>query len=97
MPMMDLLAPRNVNVARRLGSRAMRSAAIESVTCGWLSLVVVVGLVANLLLAAWWIDAVTSLGIVWFVVKEAREAWSGEDGCSHEWTGDRKLTVGSDS
>ena len=27
---------------------------------------------------------VTSLGIVWFVVKEAREAWSGEDCCSHE-------------
>jgi hypothetical protein len=33
-------------------------------------LVVVVGLVANLLLAAWWVDAVTSLGIVWFVVKK---------------------------
>jgi hypothetical protein len=45
---------------------------------------VVVGLVANLLFAAWWIDAVTSLGIVWFVVKEAREAWSGESCCSHD-------------
>jgi divalent metal cation (Fe/Co/Zn/Cd) transporter len=71
-------------VARRLGSRAMRADAIESMTFGWLSLVVVVGLVANLLLAAWWIDAVTSLGIVWFVMKEAGEAWSGEDCCDHE-------------
>jgi hypothetical protein len=43
----------------------------------------VVGLVANFLLAAWWVDAVTSLGIVWFVVKEAREAWS-EDCCCVE-------------
>jgi divalent metal cation (Fe/Co/Zn/Cd) transporter len=84
MPIMYVLARRKVDVARRLGSRAMRADAIESMTCGWLSLVVVVGLVANLLLAAWWIDAVTSLGIVWFVIKEAREAWSGEDCCSHE-------------
>jgi divalent metal cation (Fe/Co/Zn/Cd) transporter len=84
MPIMYALAHRKVNVARRLGSRAMRADAVESLTCGWLSLVVVVGLVANLLLGAWWIDAVTSLGIVWFVVKEAREAWSGEDCCSHE-------------
>ncbi len=84
MPIMYVLARRKLDVARQLGSRAMRADAIESMTCGWLSLVVVVGLVANLLLAAWWIDAVTSLGIVWFVVKEAREAWSGEDCCSHE-------------
>jgi divalent metal cation (Fe/Co/Zn/Cd) transporter len=82
MPIMYVLARRKLDVARQLGSRAMRADAIESMTCGWLSLVVVVGLVANWLLAAWWVDAVTSLGIVWFVVKEAREAWSGEDCCS---------------
>ena len=81
MPIMYVLARRKLDVARQLGSRAMRADAIESITCGWLSLVVVVGLVANLLLAAWWVDAVTSLGIVWFVVQEAREAGSGEDCC----------------
>ena len=84
MPTMYILARRKLDVARQLGSRAMRADAIESITCGWLSLVVVVGLIANGLLAAWWVDAVTSLGIVWFVVKEAREAWSGADCCSHE-------------
>ena len=84
VPIMYMLARRKVTVARQLGSRAMRADAIESMTCGWLSLVVVVGLVANLLLAVWWIDAVTSLAIVWFVIKEAREAWSGEDCCNHE-------------
>jgi divalent metal cation (Fe/Co/Zn/Cd) transporter len=84
MPIMYVLARRKLDVARQIGSPAMRADAIESLTCGWLSLVVVVGLVASLLLGAWWIDAVTSLGIVWFVVKEAREAWSGEDCCSHE-------------
>jgi divalent metal cation (Fe/Co/Zn/Cd) transporter len=84
MPIMYILARRKLDVARQLGSRAMRADAIESITCGWLSLVVVVGLVANLLLAAWWVDAVTSLAIVWFVVKEAREAWRGDDCCYDE-------------
>jgi len=84
IPVMYLLARQKLNVARTLGSGAMRADAIESITCGWLSCVVVVGLVANLLVGACWVDAVTSVGIVWFVVKEAREAWTGEDCCSHE-------------
>jgi divalent metal cation (Fe/Co/Zn/Cd) transporter len=84
MPVMYVLARQKLDVAHDLGSRAMRADAIESITCGWLSLIVVVGLVANLLLAAWWIDAATSLGIVWFVLKEAREAWRGETCCSHD-------------
>src|SRR5471032_1043990 len=50
MPIMYGLARRKLDIARQLGSRAMRADAIESITCGWLSLVVVVGLVANLLL-----------------------------------------------
>jgi divalent metal cation (Fe/Co/Zn/Cd) transporter len=84
MPTMYGLARRKLAVAGQLGSRAMRADAMESITCGWLSLVVVVGLIANVLLGAWWVDAVTSLCIVGFVVKEAREAWSGADCCGHE-------------
>ena len=83
MPIMILLARRKIAIATRLGSRAMRADAAESITCGWLSLVVVVGLLAEVVLGAWWVDAVTSLAIVGFVVKEAREAWSGEDCCEH--------------
>ena len=81
MPLMYGLARRKIAVAEALGSRAMRADAMESVTCGWLSLVVVVGLVAEGLTGAWWVDAVASLGIVWFLVREGREAWSGEDCC----------------
>ncbi len=80
---MTALARRKITIATQLGSRAMRADAVESITCGWLSLVVVVGLIADLLLGAWWVDAVTSLAIVWFVIKEGREAWRGEDCCSH--------------
>jgi divalent metal cation (Fe/Co/Zn/Cd) transporter len=84
MPIMTLLARRKIAIATQLGSRAMRADAAESITCGWLSFVVVVGLLADLMLGAWWVDAVTSLVIVGFVVKEAREAWSGEDCCDHD-------------
>jgi divalent metal cation (Fe/Co/Zn/Cd) transporter len=85
MPIMILLARRKISISAQLGSRAMRADAVESITCGWLSLVVVAGMVANYLLDAWWVDTVTSLSIVGFVVKEAREAWSGEDCCDHGW------------
>jgi divalent metal cation (Fe/Co/Zn/Cd) transporter len=39
-------------------------------------LVVVVGLIAQLALQAWWVDSVASLAIVYFLIKEGREAWS---------------------
>ena len=81
MPLMAVLSRRKLRLAEQLGSRAMRADAVESITCGWLSLVVVVGLLADWLTGAWWVDAVTSLAIVWFIVKEAREAWAGEDCC----------------
>ena len=84
IPSMTVLARRKIAVATQLGSRAIRADAAESITCGWLSVVVVVGLLADLAFGAWWVDAVTSLAIVWFVVKEAREAWSGEDCCDDD-------------
>lgn len=81
MPIMYGLARRKIAVAEALGSRAMRADAVESVTCGWLSLVVVAGLVAEALTGAWWVDAAPSPGIVWFLIREGREAWSGDSGC----------------
>jgi divalent metal cation (Fe/Co/Zn/Cd) transporter len=83
IPIMYLLAKRKIAIAKKIGSRALRADAVESITCGWLSAVVVAGLIAQYLTGAWWVDSVTSLGIVWFLVKEGREAWAGEAcGCS---------------
>jgi divalent metal cation (Fe/Co/Zn/Cd) transporter len=82
IPVMRYLARRKIALADKLGSRAMRADAMESITCGWLSLVVVVSLIAQAVLGAWWVDPVGSLAIVWFLVKESREAWAGEQcGC----------------
>jgi len=52
---------------------------MESIACGWLSLAVVIGLMAQLMLGAWWVDSVTSLVLVWLLIKEGREAWKAED------------------
>jgi divalent metal cation (Fe/Co/Zn/Cd) transporter len=78
IPVMYLLSKRKLSVAAQLGSRALRADAIEAVACGWLSFVVVLGLLAQLAIDAWWIDSVTSLAILWFLIKEGREAWTGE-------------------
>jgi len=82
IPIMYVLSKRKLKIAEQLASRAMRADAIESITCGSLSLIVVIGLLAQFLTGFWWVDAVTSLGIVWFLVKEGREAWAAEE-CDH--------------
>ena len=81
IPVMWILSRRKLRIADALGSRALRTDAVESITCGWLSIVVVIGLLVQLTLAAWWVDSVTSLAIVWLLVKEGREALKGDD-CS---------------
>ena len=78
IPIMRYLARHKIDLANKLGSRALRADAMESITCGWLSLVAVVSLTAQALFGFWWIDSIGSLAIVWLLIREGREAWSGE-------------------
>jgi divalent metal cation (Fe/Co/Zn/Cd) transporter len=79
MPLMWFLSRRKLQVADALGSRALRADAVERLACGWLSVAVVGGLLAQLVVGAWWIDAVAALAILWFLVKEGRKAWDAPD------------------
>jgi divalent metal cation (Fe/Co/Zn/Cd) transporter len=79
IPAMRYLARRKIDIAEKIGSRALRADAIEAVTCGWLSFVVVITLVAQWLVGAWWIDGVGSLAIVWFLIKQGCEVCSGDE------------------
>lgn len=79
IPVMYVLSKRKLALAEKLGSGALRADAFEAIACGWLSFAVVVGLLAQLALAAWWVDSVASLAIAYFLVKEGREAWEGEE------------------
>jgi divalent metal cation (Fe/Co/Zn/Cd) transporter len=83
IPAMYFLARRKLQVADALGSRAMRADAVESITCGWLAVVVVVALLAQFVTGAWWVDPLASLAVVWFLIREGREAWDGEECCDH--------------
>jgi divalent metal cation (Fe/Co/Zn/Cd) transporter len=79
IPIMYALSKAKIRIAEEIGSQALRADAFESIACGYLAVIVVVGLVAQLLFGAWWIDSVTSLAIVGFLIKEGREAWFGEN------------------
>ena len=61
IPVMRYLARRKIALADKLRSRAMRADAMESVTCGWLSLVAVVILAVEAVTHAWWVDSVESV------------------------------------
>ena len=78
---MPILAAYKLKVAARLNSRALRADAIESITCGYLSIVLMIGLAATWLVGWWWLDSVAALALIPFLIKEAREAISGECDC----------------
>jgi divalent metal cation (Fe/Co/Zn/Cd) transporter len=79
IPIMWWLAKAKIRIADQIGSRALRADAVESLTCGYLSGVVLIGLVVQLLMPGWWwIDSVASLGITILLVREGREAWESE-------------------
>ncbi|MDE3156884.1 MAG: cation transporter [Acidobacteriota bacterium] len=81
IPVMALLARAKLRLAARLHSHALRADAVESLTCGYLSLVVCLALLAQLAIGAWWVGGVSALVIVPFLLREAREAWTGEECC----------------
>src|SRR5450759_5918458 len=76
IPIMYFLSRRKLDLAETLGSRALKAD-------DWLSLVVIAALILQLAVGAWWVDAVASLGIVLFLIREGREAWSGDECCAH--------------
>ena len=78
---MPILAGYKLKVAARLNSRALRADAIESITCGYLSIVLMIGLAATRLVGWWWLDSVAALALIPFLIKEAREAIHGESCC----------------
>jgi divalent metal cation (Fe/Co/Zn/Cd) transporter len=80
---MPILAAYKLKVAARLNSRALRADAVESIVCGYLSIVLIVGLAATRILGWWWLDSVAALALIPFIIKEARAAiFSEQCGCN---------------
>src|SRR5437763_14263966 len=78
---MPILAGYKLKVAARLNSRALHADAIEAIVCGYLSIVLMVGLAATRILGWWWLDSVAALALIPFLIKEGRAAIEGEDTC----------------
>ncbi len=71
---MPLLWQGKLHIARRIGSVALRADAACSVTCAYMSLTLLVGLLLNRFFGWWWADPLAALLLVYFLVQEGREA-----------------------
>ncbi len=78
---MPALGRAKLRTAIALKSSALRADAYETLTCAWLSLTTLAGLVLNAALGWWWADPLAALAIVALAVREGIEGWRGVDHC----------------
>src|SRR5450432_1779777 len=71
---MPLLWQGKLRIAKRIGSSALKADAACSVTCAYMSLTLLAGLLLNRFFGWWWADPLAALGLVYFLVQEGREA-----------------------
>jgi divalent metal cation (Fe/Co/Zn/Cd) transporter len=71
---MPLLWQGKLRVAKRIGSNALKADAVCSVTCAYMSFTLLIGLLLNKFYGLWWADSVAALALVYFIVREGREA-----------------------
>jgi divalent metal cation (Fe/Co/Zn/Cd) transporter len=68
-------------LADQLASAATKGEGRQNMLCAYLAGALLVGLLGNALLGAWWLDPAVGLLIAAVAVKEGVEAWKGE-GCA---------------
>jgi len=71
---MPLLWQGKLRVAKRIESAALKADAVCSVTCAYMSFTLLVGLLLTTFFGFWWADALAALALVYFIVREGREA-----------------------
>lgn len=83
MVAMPLLGRAKQRLGRQLGSGATEGEGTQNMLCAYMAAGVLVGLLANTLVGAWWLDPVIAFAIAVVAVREGREAWEGEEcGCA---------------
>jgi len=75
---MPLVSWGKLRAAREIGSAALRAEAKETLACSYLSLALLLGLVANATAGWWWADPVAALAMVPWLVREGMEGLRGE-------------------
>lgn len=79
MPFLGIAKQR---VARRLGSQATHGEGTQNLLCAYLAAAVFLGLVANALVGAWWLDPFAALLVAAVAVREGVQTWRGEGCCA---------------
>ena len=77
--LMPLVAVWKLRIAAKGNLRSIAIEAKETVACSALSLTLLIGLVANAALGWWWLDAVTALLLVPWLLREGLEGIRGEE------------------
>ena len=80
---MPLIAVWKLRIAAIGNLQSIAIEAKETIACSYLSLTLLIGLVANAALGWWWLDAVTALLLVPWLVREGLEGIRGEE-CDEE-------------
>jgi divalent metal cation (Fe/Co/Zn/Cd) transporter len=80
-PTMPLLARAKRRVGNELGSAATVQEGAQNMVCAYLSVALLVGLLANALFSWWWADPLAALVIAGVAAREGRESWRGEGCC----------------
>jgi divalent metal cation (Fe/Co/Zn/Cd) transporter len=70
---MPILALAKIRTAGSIESRSLRKDAYETITCSWLSLTTLGGLLLNATLGWWWADPAAALLLIPFIVREGLE------------------------
>ncbi|MBI4718212.1 MAG: cation transporter [Planctomycetes bacterium] len=78
---MPVLGTAKLRVARALSSATIRADAFETITCAWLSLATLLGLLLNAILGWWWADPASALLLVPLIAREGLEALRGRCHC----------------
>jgi divalent metal cation (Fe/Co/Zn/Cd) transporter len=78
---MPLLGRAKQRIGRRIGSSATASEGKQNLLCAYLAAALLVGLLGNALVGAWWLDSIVALMIAYVAIQEGREAWRGDACC----------------
>ncbi len=79
--LMPALGRAKERLGAQLDSRATSGEGRQNLLCALQAGVVLVGLVANALFGAWWLDPVAGLAVAAIAVREGRDAWRGDPCC----------------
>jgi divalent metal cation (Fe/Co/Zn/Cd) transporter len=80
-PTMPLLALAKRRIGNKLHSAATVKEASQTILCAYLSVALLIGLLANAFAGWWWADPVAALVIAAVALREGRESWRGEGCC----------------